>query len=111
MTYEIAIRLDPSKLTNPDLDIRYALPELLNEKSKGSIDDNGYDYAPEGNALIIFLETSNLQSALATILEVIKNEKVCENDLSDAVVAVKQDDCFEVIYPVGYTGTFAVRPD
>jgi hypothetical protein len=111
MTYEIAIKLDPSKLLNPDLDIRYALPELLNEKSKGSIEDNGYDYEPDGNALIIFLKASELQSALAAILDVIKNEKVCENDLIGAVVAVKQDDSFKVIYPDGYEGTFAVRTD
>ena len=43
----IALRLDPRELINPDLDIRYALPDLLVERSGGVLSDDGYDYVGE----------------------------------------------------------------
>ena len=40
----IIILLDPSKLVNPDLDLRYKIPDCIEEVTDGRIQDNGYDY-------------------------------------------------------------------
>jgi hypothetical protein len=82
----IMLRLNPEKLANPDLDIRYVLPDLLVEKSNSLIIDNGYDYEDFGNrAMLLYLQTNNLEKALVCINDLITNTKVLDNDLSDAV--------------------------
>ena len=40
----IIIVLNPAKLENPDLDLRYDIPDRIHEVSNGAIQDNGYDY-------------------------------------------------------------------
>lgn len=40
---EIAIRLDPGKLANPDADLRYLIPDRIEELSKGKLRNEGYD--------------------------------------------------------------------
>jgi hypothetical protein len=46
----VMLQLDPARLSNPDLDIRYALPDLLVERSSGRLTDDGYDYPGDGSA-------------------------------------------------------------
>jgi hypothetical protein len=48
----LILTLDPEKLENPDLDLRYAIPDLLKVQSEGNIDDNGYDYENQDNQTI-----------------------------------------------------------
>ena len=43
---------------NPDLDIRYILPERIEEITKGLVKDNGYDYLTD-NSMGIWLDTDN----------------------------------------------------
>lgn len=40
----IVILLESGKLINPDLDLRYLIPDRIGELTDGSIQDNGYDY-------------------------------------------------------------------
>ena len=40
----LVLTLDPKKLRNPDLDLRYVVPDLLTVRSNGNVRDNGYDY-------------------------------------------------------------------
>ena len=40
----IIITLDSRKMDNPDLDIRYILPDRIDEYTEGQITDNGFDY-------------------------------------------------------------------
>jgi hypothetical protein len=40
----ILITLDSEKMDNPDLDIRYLLPDRIDEYTGGAVRDNGYDY-------------------------------------------------------------------
>jgi hypothetical protein len=85
----IILRLDPEKLSNPDLDIRYVLPDLLIEESESVILDDGYDYEDSGNnAMLLHLQTTNLEKALACINDVIANTKVLGNDLNGAVEVI-----------------------
>jgi hypothetical protein len=103
----IVIRLDPQLLSNPDLDIRYALPELLNQRSNGLINDGGYDYTGPGPFLMLFLETSETKASITCILDVIENIRVMDNDLGPAaVVAIQKDRGNEVVFPADFNGVF-----
>lgn len=103
----VLIRLDPQLLDNSDLDIRSRLPELLAEKSGGGIADDGYDYAGPKPFLVLYLRVSDIDSALAYIIDVIEKEQVMGNDLRlGAVVAVKLEGQHEVVYPLKFQGAF-----
>src|SRR5436305_1272890 len=77
----VVVRLDPRLLRNPDADLRYHLPDLLAERSGGVIRDDGYDYVGEGPLLVLFLKASELEPALACVLDVVQNARVLSNDL------------------------------
>jgi hypothetical protein len=103
----IVIRLDPQLLANPDLDIRYQLPDLLAKRSGGIITDDGHDYAGLQPLLILFLKASNLELALACVLDVIENVPLLDNNLrQSAVVAIGNHEVYEVVYPKDFTGQF-----
>jgi len=109
----IAIKLDPALLSNPDLDIRYALPNLLAERSGGVIQNDGYDYvgrpASSAKALVIYLKVSALERAKTCIIDVISSVCVLDNDLRHAAtVAVQRGEKFEVIYPARNREEFVV---
>ncbi len=77
----LIMRLDPRRLHNPDTDIRYVLPDLLADRSAGVIRDDGYDYVGEAPWLVLFLKASELEAALACVLDVVENVRVLDNDL------------------------------
>ena len=105
----IAIKLDPAQLANPDADMRYALPDLLVERSGGVIKDDGYDYIGPSNAMVVFLKVTDVERAISCITDVIANVQVLENDLRTAVtVALQRGDKFEVIYPADSREEFLV---
>jgi hypothetical protein len=96
----IVIKLVAEALANPDLDIRYALPDLLVERSGGVVRDDGYDYASDGAALLIFLRADRTEEAVASVIDVIENVHVLGNDLrSAAAVTVEDAGRSEVVYP------------
>jgi hypothetical protein len=105
----LVVRLDPRKLANPDADLRYLLPDLLAEHSAGILRDDGYDYLGEPPFLFLFLQASELEPALACVLEVVTNIRVLDNDLRSAVVAVERDGGHEVVYPPGFEEPFLPR--
>jgi hypothetical protein len=108
----LVLSLNSVALANPDLDIRYVLPDLLAERSGGAIEDDGYDYADDPRTLLLFLRTTDLNAALACIRDVIENVPVLGNDLRPAtVVAVKRPKGYEVVYPVDYRGSIPVTRD
>lgn len=105
--HHLVLRLDPGLLKNPDLDIRYALPELLAEQSEQAIVDDGYDYACDGAFLLLFFKARELEPAIDCILKVIRKERVLGNDLRRAVVvAVRKGVKDEVVYPNNFRGPF-----
>ena len=74
----IIVLLDPTKLKNPDLDLRYNIPDRIEEVSDGSIEDNGYDYIEIGNRddiLGIWLETESAYENYPVIVKLFKEEK------------------------------------
>ena len=76
----IIIKLDSKKLENPDLDIRYRLPERIESITNNRVLDNGYDYLTD-TELLIFLKTEEL-GEIYPIYRLFKDEKICNNDLS-----------------------------
>ncbi|HEX3625842.1 MAG TPA: hypothetical protein VH280_10500 [Verrucomicrobiae bacterium] len=105
----IVIKLEPALLTNPDADMRYALPHLLAERSGGVIEDDGYDYVGPSKALVLYLMVRDLEQAKKCISEVIVNVRVLDNDLGRAAtVAVQLGDKFEVIYPANWREEFVI---
>lgn len=89
----IVISMDSRKMENPDLDIRYLLPDRIEEWSGGAVSDDGYDYMDEeGHILGVWLETENAESWWPKIVELLKTEKFCENDLSrSALVLISEE--------------------
>jgi hypothetical protein len=84
------------------------LPDLIVERSGGKLADNGYDYAADGAApcLLLFLSADDPDAALPVVLEVLKFERVLDNDLSDVPVAIEDGNGFRVVHPPGFSGDF-----
>lgn len=89
----IVISMDSRKMENPDLDIRYLLPDRIEEWSGGAVSDDGYEYVDEeGHILGVWLETEDAESWWLKIVELLKTEKFCENDLSrSALVLISEE--------------------
>jgi hypothetical protein len=82
----IRIKISPERLENPDLDIRYVLPDLIIQISEGLIEDGGYDYLDdEVNTMLIYLRTTDPDFALKKVLEVIETTKVLDNNLKESI--------------------------
>ena len=108
----IAIRLDPRHLANPDLDIRYVLPDLLEARSGGVISDDGYDYVGDVPYLVLFLQTQDVAGALRVIDSVIKKEEILGNRLAEGVVVGWKDEGrYTITYPADFAGEFPTNED
>ena len=82
----IIISMDSREMENPDLDIRYTLPDRIEEWSGGAVSDDGYDYVDEdGHILAVWLETEDAEGWWPKIVELLKTEKFEDNDLSQSV--------------------------
>lgn len=83
----IIVVLDPSKLENPDLDLRYCIPDRIEEVSNGAVQDNGYDYidvedGQPGPLMGIWLETESAGEYWPVVKKLFQDEKFKGNDLS-----------------------------
>ncbi len=106
----IVIRLDPGKLANPDADLRYEIPDLLIARSDGVLEDNGYDYESEGDAMQIYLRATDLDVGLALVIQLLEEEPLHGNRLAAGASVGVSDTTdptasrFRVVYPPGVTG-------
>ena len=56
----IAIKLNPHKLVCADADLRYTIPDKIEEVTNGRLTDNGYDYLDDGyDSMVIYLKSPN----------------------------------------------------
>ena len=101
----ICIVLDPEKMSNPDLDIRYILPDRVDECTEGKAFDNGYDYLPDSR-MVIWLDTEDSAKYAEEVIRLISSEKILDNDLTtSAEVYISPLDCAELeqctkVFPV-----------
>lgn len=100
----IVIRLSPKTLSNPDLDLRYTVPDEIEKATNGVITDNGFDYLPD-DSMGIWLETENAQQSYPLVIELFNKQKFLDNDLSkSAEIYISQDECADIedctkVYP------------
>lgn len=99
----VRIKISPERLENPDLDIRYRLPDLIVEKSDGLVEDGGYDYMnDENNTMLIYLETAHIDFTVKKILDVIETNEILGNNLKKSIeIEVEKEtnsDRFESVY-------------
>ena len=83
----IIIVLHPEKLENPDLDLRYCIPDRIEEVSGGKMQDNGYDYidteeGQPGPPLGLWLETESAKESWPIIVSLFQKETFKGNNLS-----------------------------
>lgn len=94
----IIVLLNPDKLANPDLDLRYIIPDRIEKVSDGLIQDDGYDYvdAPEGQSgplLGIWLRTESASENWPVLVKLFEEEKFMGNDLSvSAEILISEND-------------------
>jgi hypothetical protein len=85
---DLVLTLNPQQLENPDLDLRYVVPDLMSARSNGNIRDEGYDYEDQQGSssplMAIFLSVIDLPAALKTIGQVLSDEDVLGNRLAPA---------------------------
>lgn len=102
----IIIKLDSRKLKNPDLDIRYLLPEAVEKLTKEKVYDNGYDYL-NNHEIAIWLAADSAKGRYAEVIELMKKKKFCGNNLSEtAEVYISEQENAELescekVYPQG----------
>jgi len=98
----IIIVLNPAKLENPDLDLRYDIPDRIGEISNGAIQDNGYDYidtedGQPGPLMGIWLKTESADQNWPMIMKLFQTEKFKGNDLSlSAEIYISENDTEEI---------------
>ncbi len=94
----IIVVLNPGELKNADLDLRYSVPDRIEEVSGSLIQSNYYDYidtedgAP-GPLMGIWLETENAGENWHIVRELFQSEKFIGNDLSrSARIYISEND-------------------
>lgn len=80
----IIIKLNPATLANPDLDLRYRVPERIEEFTNGAVLDNGYDYL-DNQMLGLWLQTTSAVQQYPLIIKLLQEELFLGNDLSQSV--------------------------
>ena len=99
----LVLTLDPEKLQNPDVDLRYVIPDLLSARSDGNIRDNGYDYEDQESQnpplLAIFLIAADFSAALKSINQLVLTEEVLGNNLSSAATLYIEEESYRTKIP------------
>lgn len=103
----LVIRIDPEALEDPDLDIRYEIPDLLEQRSGGLLTDRGYTHDWDTDALLLFLATNDIASALPHVIALLENDRLHGNDLAKASLIgtspreLEDVEELAVVYPPG----------
>ena len=98
----IIVLLNPGKMENPDLDLRYEIPDRIEEVTEGLIRDNGYDYVDAeagepGPLLGIWLRTESANDNWPAVVRLLREEVFQGNDLSQsAQIYISERDTAEM---------------
>ena len=80
----IVIKLNPENLTNPDLDLRYEIPDTISDLTQGRIKNEGFDYLnDEYSTMIILLGSDNPKEDVISVAEILKNNSFMDNQLGE----------------------------
>ena len=101
----ILIKLNPEKLVNPDLDLRYTIPDKIIEMMDGKVSDDGYDYLDDDvNSIGIFLNSDNAKVDVVAVLEILKSNLFQNNNIYDTaeISICETNDCdlskYEIVH-------------
>lgn len=93
-------------MRNPDLDIRYVLPDMVEAYTDKRIMDQGYDYLNDANdSMGIWFGCTNAADDYLKVLECFREQPILNNDLLDcAEIYVSTDEGAELeacikVYP------------
>lgn len=90
---------------NPDLDLRYVLPETIEARSGRMVSDDGFDYGRTSDRMTVFLRTADVEASIPAVLDALDVEILGNRLLEEGViVATAQDHCqdeneYTVVYP------------
>jgi hypothetical protein len=99
---QIRFTLDPSKLRNPDLDIRYRLPDSLSALPNSTMTDDGYGYSDDASPLLlIYLNSDSLDADLQRSLDFLAANELLDNAILDAAtVSISENGTdWRQVYP------------
>jgi hypothetical protein len=107
----IAIKLDPSQMSNPDADLRYLIPDRIEELTDKAIRPDGYDYLDD-DSMVIFLASDDPKADVPKVMEILQSERFLGNNILDtAIIAGDSGEGYEVAHPKGFTGELVLTPN
>ena len=91
---QIKFELDPAKMANPDLDIRYRLPDQLAALPESTMTDNGYAYSDdEPPMLVVFVRSEMPDADVKRAIRFLAANTLLENSILDAAtISISDDD-------------------
>ena len=97
-THSVVLRLDPSLMDNPALEVRGELESMVRTASPGlAFEDDGYGFARNSDAMLLSYATSDPDRLVEGIVNVLARTRVLGNDLAAAaIVAVALRDAAAV---------------
>ncbi len=107
----IAIRLLPSNLSLPDVDVRYEIPMLVAKATGDRVRDDGYDFIDD-DVMIIYLACDDPSFEVHDVIAALRSNEVCGNNILNAsVIGISTDaTTFSIVHPANQGGEFTVTP-
>ncbi|HZN40169.1 MAG TPA: hypothetical protein VFD82_15290 [Planctomycetota bacterium] len=115
-THSVVLRLDPTKLDDPDLEVRWEIEKLLkNIQPALPFFDDGYGFARSSDAMFLTYATSDPQRFVDALIGICEREHVCGNRLGRAaMIGLAEEpeltdagdgfDQFRIVYPAADRG-------
>jgi hypothetical protein len=90
---EIAIRLDPEALANPNADLRELLSSALVERAPELLAEDCFDYDAK-DRMIVFLTTAKVDLAVAVVVAALKELEILGNRFTAGVTVAVADESY-----------------
>ncbi|HEY9840973.1 MAG: hypothetical protein ACAI44_29740 [Candidatus Sericytochromatia bacterium] len=110
-THSVTLRLDPSRLANPETDLKFAVAEGLRRcHPELWFTEFGFGYARSSDAMLLAFGTREPDLLAKALIDVIEHEEILENRLAPAAIVAIADagkDFAEhlVVYPDALKGS------
>lgn len=101
----IVLRVDPTQLANPQTSLCRVLADAIAERSRGSIQCEGYKSSADQKAMLVLLWAQELEAGVACVKEAIETIRVLDNDLRRGVrIAIERNVGYNVVFAPGHPG-------
>ena len=86
-THTIVLRLDPSAMEEPDIDVRWEIERILRANCPDlAFFDDGYGFARHSDAMLLTYATSEPALLIDALLKILEHETVLGNQLAPAAM-------------------------